>query len=130
AVRAAVADGGHDLAGQPLACRRAAEDGALDVGLPGGPGNHSDRETPPRAVLVRVGDARGHVRAGPAAPAGGVGAVRVLLADVAVPIGADREVGDGREDVGVDLVRRAGQLPVGQEAEDLATEAPGGGEVD
>ena len=68
-------------------------------------------------------DDRGHVRAGPAAPAGGVRAVRVLLAEVAVAIGADREVGDGREDVVVDLGRRAGQLPVGQEAEHLAAEA-------
>ena len=83
-----------------------------------------------RAVLVGARDDRREVGARPATPAGRVRAVAILLAQVPVAIGPDREVGDGRQDGVVDLGRRARELPVGQEAEHLAAEAGGGGEVD
>ena len=74
----------------------------------------------------------GHLRARPAAPADRRRAVGVLLLEVAVGGRADAEVGDRRELLPVEPGRAVGQLPVRQEAEDLAAEparVDGRGEV-
>ena len=79
-----------------------------------------------------VDDGR-HLAARPAAPAHRGGAVAVRLLEVAVGRCADTEVGDRRELRVVERRRAVRQLPVRQEAEDLAAQAGGrdaGGEID
>ncbi len=67
-------------------------------------------------------DAR-QLRAGPAAPADRRRPVRVLLLEVAGGVRADAEIGDRRDPRVVETQGAVVHLPVGQEAEDLATQA-------
>ena len=129
-VGAAVADGGGRLLREVEARGGGAQERLLDGLLRAGPGEDAQREHDARAVRVRVVDDGGHRRAGPAAPAGGGRPVTVLLAQVALGVGTDREVGDGGQHVVVELGRGARQLPVRQEAEHLAVEPGRGREVE
>src|SRR5207245_11090649 len=67
-------------------------------------------------------DAR-HLGAGPAAPADRDRTVAVAFLEIASRVGPDSEVGDRRDLRKVEAERRGVDLPVRQEAEDLAAEA-------
>ena len=123
AVCAAGPDGRGGLLGQIEPGGGVAEQRALELGLAGRPRHHADRQHDARALGVGGVDDRGHLRAGPAAPAGRRRAVGVELQQVAVLVGADAEVGDRREQVVVE--DGVVDLPVGQEAHDLAAEVRG-----
>ena len=97
-VRASLGDRGCDLRRQVRPSRGAAEEGRLGCRLPARPGEDRDGQDHPGPVLMRGIDDRGHPGARPAAPAGRHAAARVLLQEVAVLVGPDAEVGDGRED--------------------------------
>ena len=128
-VRAAIADGRGDLAGEGQAGLRAAEEGGLDRCLAARPGERRHGQDDPRVMAMgRLDDAR-QLRARPAAPARRRLALRVLLQEVPVAIRPDAEVGDRREEVVVEDGRPVAQRPVRQEAEDLAAEGRGGGRV-
>ncbi len=71
-----------------------------------------------------VDDAR-HPRARPAAPPDGRRAGAVGLHEVAAPVGPDAEIGHGRDLVPVEPRGAVAQLPVREEAEDLAPEGAG-----
>ena len=122
AVGTAVADGRRDLAGQLLARRGTAQQRRLRLGLAGRPGERLDGQDDPGPALVRRPDHRRHPRARPARPADRQRAVAIALPEVAVGIGTDAEVGDRRQELVVQPGRSIGQLPVRQEAEDLAAE--------
>ena len=122
-VGAAVRDRLGDLAGQRLARVRAAQEGLRGRDLAARPGEALHRQHHARPLGVGVVDDVGQRAARPAGPADVLGAVGALSDEVAILVGADAEVGDGGQDAVVEARRRVGQLPVGQEAEDLAAQA-------
>ena len=93
-IRPAVVNRLSDLAGQVETGAGAGEQPRLGSRLRGRPGEDGHGEHDARAVRVgRVEDAR-HPRAGPATPAGGEGAIRVALQEVAAAVRTHREIGD------------------------------------